>query len=128
MELFLKAFGKNTINMMQRALLRSVIMGALFIVAYLILNFLIESARSYGSDWPDRFPELLVILRAVAILTWFEKSIFWIRLAVEPKLDSQAIADATVPDPAAAASVYRTRVFMWAFRIVILMTLCGFWP
>jgi len=120
-------FNNKMWSMLKRAFLRSASLAILLIVASSILNIMVEYARYYGWDIPDRFPELLIIFRAVAILTWFELSVFWIRLATSPKIDNQCLADEAARDPMAAAVVYWAKLFSWAFRVTVLMQLCDFW-
>src|SRR5438093_187816 len=100
-----KLFNSPTWATLRRALFRSLVLGILLIAAGGILDLLVNLARDHGSDIPDRFPEILIIFRAVAILTWFEMSIFWVRLAISPKLDSQDIAMQASAEPMSAAVI-----------------------
>jgi hypothetical protein len=126
MHQFLKFFDTATWTMLKRAFLRSVFMVILLALAGGILQALVELARFGGSDLPGQFPELLIIFRAVAILAWFEMSVFWLRLATQPKVDLQYVAHKADGAPLGAALVYWANVFAWAFRVVILMQLCDF--
>jgi hypothetical protein len=125
--LFANLFSDKMGELIKRAFFRSAALALLLITASTILEFLIQMARYHGWDIPDRFPELLIIFRAVAILTWFEMSVFWIRLATSPKIDNQCLADEASRDPMAAAVVYWAKLFAWAFRVAVLMQLCDFW-
>lgn len=131
MELFFKGIAKffhtKTGKMLERAFLRSFCMAALLIIAGGLLEFFIELARFGGNDVAERFPEILIIFRAVSILAWFEMSIFWLRLATQPGIDLQFVAHKADGTAVGAALLYITIVVQWLVRMIVLMQLCGFW-
>jgi hypothetical protein len=113
-------------NLVQRALLRSLVLGLLLLTAGAALELLVWLSRSQGYDIAARYPELLVVFRAVAILVWFEMSVFWIRMATQPKVDGQEPATVAMTQPSSAATVYIVQTCAWAFRIYVLLRLCDF--
>lgn len=124
---------KLTVNMYKRIIIRSLVMILLLGMAAYCLDTFTEMSRRYGYDVAGRYPELLQIFRATAILAWFELSVFWIRLAVAPKSDEQAAAEDAIgnyEDPGynqmASAVIYVTYTIKWAFRLWILLTLCDY--
>jgi len=122
----LKSFNDKTWQVLQRAFLRSLVLGILLLTATGILDTLIDLARFHGSSVPDRYPEILIIFRAVAILTWLELSIFWIRMSTQPGVDIQSAAKKAMQDPIGAAHIYWASKFTWVVRMVILLQLCDF--
>lgn len=122
-EQFLKTpFG----HAISRALLRSVILAVLFVTAGAFLEGLIELARYQGSDIAARFPELLIIFRAVAILAWLEMSIMWLTIATSFKTNGDFIAEGDREKPIRSVGTEAIKVFKWALRLAVLLQLCGF--
>ncbi len=113
---------------------RSFCLLALTVLAGAAIEFLVQSARFGGTDLAAKFPEMLQILRALSILTWFEQGLLWIRMAVSPKIDIQELANkltGTATDNSMSTTggiivVYLTNNLMWLVRIVMLYLLCGF--
>ena len=124
-------------RMFVRTVIRSFWLIGMTVSAGLCLEMLVQAARFGGSDIVARFPELLVIFRAVTIMTWFEVSLLWIRLAVSPKIDFQELANKltdltgdAVNSPTGSRSgvmvVYLTNNLFYLLRFVALMKLCEF--
>ncbi len=121
-------------RMFVRTQYRSACLLGLTVAAAALTEFLVQSARFGGTDLAARFPEILAILRAVSILTWFEQSLLWIRLAVSPKIDIQDLAnklgggaaDSHLSTSAGVMVVYITNNLIWLVRILILIKLCDF--
>lgn len=125
--LLLKMFNSSKFAPFRRAFLRSAAMAALLIMASGLLELFIQLARFGGSDIAERFPEILIIFRAVAIMAWLEMSAFWLRMATQPKVDLQFLVHKADGTAMGAAVVYTVNALMWVFRICIFMQLCGFW-
>jgi hypothetical protein len=87
---------------------------------------LITLGRDRFTDFNERWPEVIVILRAAAIMTWAELSLLWIRTALQPKTDVQQAATKALETPMAAAIVYATHSVNWIVRMVIFLKLCSF--
>ena len=121
-------FGKAFV----RTQYRSFCLLALTVLAAGLMEFLVQSARFGGTDLAAKYPEMLQILRAVSILTWFEQAILWIRLLVTPKIDVQELANKLQDShngcggQAGTIVVYTTQNVFWVVRIVLLYLLCGF--
>lgn len=98
-----------------------------------IMEFFVQSARFGTWDLAAKYPEMLQILRAISILTWFDQAILWLRLIVSPKIDIQALANkltGTGPDDSMASSagimvVYITNNVAWLVRLIALYLLAG---
>ena len=122
------AFGKAFV----RTQYRSGMLLGMTILAGIAMEFLVQSARFGGTDLAAKFPELLQILRAVSILTWFEQAVLWTRLIVTPKIDVQALANKLQDSHNGCGGelgttvVYVTQNVAWLVRIVLLYLLCGF--
>ena len=65
------------------------------------------------------FPEVIKCMTAAAVLAWAEISIMWLRIAMSPKIDEQAVACdvGSSLHPVAGALVYATHAFKWAIRL-----------
>lgn len=113
---------------------RSACLLGLTIAAAAVMEFLVQSARFGGTDLAARFPEMIQILRALSILTWFEQGLLWIRLAVSPKIDFQDLANRMIGTGADSSmatcwgvmTVYVVNHLVWLARILILLHLCEF--
>lgn len=120
-------FGKAFV----RTQYRSFMLLLLSFTAAGIMEFMVQSARFGSLDLAARFPEMIQILRALSILTWFEQSLLWIRLVVTPKIDIQDLANKLQDSvngtggQAGTVVVYVTNNLMWLIRIILLYKLAG---
>lgn len=131
MEAFLKFKATKFGSMFVRTFMRSLWLVGMTLAAGLCLELLVQAARHGGTDLAAKYPELLTIFRAVSILTWFEVSLLWIRLAVSPKIDFQAIANKLMNTADSGSTqgimvVYIVNHLVWLVRVLILMRLCEF--
>lgn len=114
------------ISMTRRLVIRTVVLGFLTILGAMLLDVLVMVGREQYSDINDRFPELLVMLRAMTVMTWLEMALMWIRVAVSPRLDIQEAAKKALDEPMAAAVTFGIQTLMWALRLLLMVHLCGF--
>jgi hypothetical protein len=120
--MFIKA---TTKEMIKRLFVRSAVLLIMSFAGWFLMDLIVESARAHGNTFVTRFPEFLLILRALAILAWIDVSIMWIRLALQPLLDIQKLALMAIEqqDTKAAAVIYVTNQLMIALRIFIALKL-----
>lgn len=118
-------FDKAEITQFQRNFRRSVVLLVLTVAGFTATESLTLLGR-YGFDINERFPELMLFMRGAMLLTWLEVSLIWIRMAVSPKLDYQALANKAAETSQGAAIVHTNMNVVWALRIIVLMQLCGF--
>jgi hypothetical protein len=116
---------RSTWLLMRRMAVRSVVLAVLTVLGGMLLSHLVDSGRLDRFGIVHQFPELLTMLRASAIMTFIEMSIFWIRLAVTPQLDVQEYAKTAAKDPMAAAIIYVTNTLQWAARVGMFLFLMG---
>lgn len=107
--------------MIKRILLRPLILAVMTTAA---LGFM--QPITLGTGWP----EVMQCMKAAAILAWAEFSIMLIRLAVQPRLDSQNTAilghgSTDGINPIGAATVYAVHQFTWAVRLAAFIVLYG---
>lgn len=112
-------------GMVKRLVFRSVVFALLTIIGFAATELLVYLGKERISDINSRFPELLMIIRAAAIMTWVEISLFWIRIGLQPQIDVQASAKTAESQPMAAAIVYITHQLTWVIRMVLFLKLCG---
>ena len=96
--------------MIQRLFLRTIIFFALTILAFSLMRPITMQTG---------FPEVIKCMTAAAVLAWAEISIMWLRIAMSPKIDEQAVACdvGSSLHPVAGALVYATHAFKWAIRL-----------
>lgn len=120
-------FGKAFV----RTQYRSACLLGLTIAAATAMEFMVQSARFGVTDLAARFPEMIAILRALSIMTWYEQGLLWIRLAVSPKIDLNELCNKLTGDGAHSNTngiivVYVTNHLIWFVRLIVLYKLCGF--
>jgi hypothetical protein len=126
-EAFFKKFCSiHKTEIFKRTVLRSAWLISMTLMAGLCLELLVQASRFGGGDLANKFPELLVIFRAVSIMTWLEVSILWIRLAVSPKMDLQAMANRLMETDHGAKVVYLVNIGLYVLRFLALLVLCEF--
>jgi hypothetical protein len=120
---FIKRAGvQHTYEMYKRTIIRSLFLMAFTAASFFTLEYLVQEGR-YGNDINQRFPEFLIILRALAIYTWIEVSIFWIRITLESKTDVQKASNKAEESPIGAAIAYGIHTFKWLARMLIICKL-----
>lgn len=122
-----KFHNSTTYTMLKRAALRSIVLAILLLAAGWALETMVSMAHYGDSNLAQRFPEILIIFRATAILVWFNLSLFWIRLATQPSLGGQEAGRAAMDTPMSAAILFCAQTLKWMFEMALLMQLCGFW-
>jgi hypothetical protein len=126
MHFFQKFFATKFGSMFKRTAVRSFWLIGMTLMAGLCLELLVQAGRFGGSDIVGKFPELLIIFRAVSIMTWFEVSLLWIRLAVSPKIDFQAMVNDLKTHEHGTLVVYLVNIGLYVMRFWVLMKLCEF--
>ena len=114
---------QKTKDMTKRLFIRSVAFLIMTVAGLLFMNLMVEGARNYGFELPRQFPEVLMVMQALTMLTWIEVSLFWIRLALQPTTDVQVAANVACKDPMAAAVVYLTHGLQWLARLVVVLVM-----
>lgn len=113
---------QKTRDMTRRTLARSLMLLAFTVASFFALEYLVNQGQ-LGNNINQRFPEFLIILRALAIYTWIEVSMFWIRVTVESNTDVQAAIKTAETSPLAASIVYFVHALKWLARLLIVMKL-----
>lgn len=119
-------FSQSRLSMFRRMAVRTFILMALTVLAFLVMDTLVMLGHDRVSDINERWPELIQILRAAGIMTWAEMSLMWIRMALAPKTDVQKAATLAMQEPMPAAVVYAVHSLQWLARMVLFLHLCGF--
>lgn len=117
---------EKSMKITKRIFMRSSIFLFMTVVGFSLLELLIFLARTQGLDLANRFPETLMVLHGVSVMTWLEVVLFWIRIALQPQVDVQAYALRAMEDSKAAAFVYLVHQLSWLARLLILLKLCDF--
>lgn len=120
------AFGKKEISMWKRMWVRSAVLVVLTAISMGLMELLIWGGKSGWTDFNDRWPEVIVVLRAAFIMTWIEVSLLWIRTAIAPHVDMQAAARKAAELPMGAAIALVSHTAQWAFRFWVFLHLCEF--
>lgn len=111
--------------MIARLLRRTVWLALLTIIGFGVVECLVCLGQYHVSDINERFPEWLMGLRAAAILAWAEVTLLWIRVALQPRIDTQHSAHVAHEDPMAAAIAYAVHQSAWALRMVLFLKIGG---
>lgn len=120
---FIKRAGvQQTYEMYKRTIIRSLVLLAFTAASFFALEYLVQEGR-YGSDINQRFPEFLIVLRALAIYTWVEVSMFWVRITLEPNTDVQKASKVAEGEPMAAAVLSGVHAVKWLARLLIVLQL-----
>lgn len=116
---------KKTREMAKRLFMRSVILLALTIIGFAAMDIIVELERANDIHLVSRFPEIMLVLRALTMLTWIEISVQWIRLALAPKLDMQAFACMAYEnnDVRACVAVYAINSVVMLSRILFVLVM-----
>lgn len=98
----------------------------LTILGFVLLEMLVMFGGNNATEGLNaRWPELFVIIRAFAIMTWCEVIILWIRKMTQPKIDIQASISKADDSPIAAAILYGVHTVYWVVRVVVFFALTG---
>ncbi|MFZ3001588.1 MAG: hypothetical protein WA071_14775 [Undibacterium umbellatum] len=100
----------------KRLAARTAIFFALTVLAFMLMRPLTISTGH---------TDVLKCMNAAAVLAWAEISIMWIRIAMSPRLNEQAVAEDVqeLAHPFAMALVYCAHVARWAVRLGIFIYL-----
>lgn len=99
---------------------------ALTVLGFVLLELLVQFGGDNASNGINgRWPELYVIIRAFAIMTWCEVLILWIRKLTQPLIDIQASVKKADDDPMAAAVLYGIHTVYWIVRVFVFYALTG---
>lgn len=114
-----------SVELMKRMLARSVFLVLLTAIGFAALELLVASGGQDGIGIVERFPELLMMAKAAAVLTFAELIVFWARFATAHKLDVQDVGTLATASPTGAAIVYAVNSAHWLARILIVVYLMG---
>lgn len=115
------AFNK-TFEMYKRTLVRSLVLLAFTAASFFALEYLVQHGQ-LGGTLNHKFPEFLIVLRALALFTWIEVSMFWVRVTLESNTDVQKAACNAEKEPMAAAILSAVHAIKWLARLLIVMHL-----
>lgn len=113
------------ISMMNRLAIRTLIMAALTVFAFAMLEVAAYLVREQIIDHRFVPPELAMGLKAAAILAWAEISGMWFRIIMQPRADVQMAAEAALQNPMAAALLFWAHQFSWAIRTALFIAIYG---
>ena len=122
----MRIFNEKHKAMFKRLFMRSVVLLLLTISGFAFMEVLIDYAQNFDLDIQTQFPEIMIIVRAVTILTWTEMCLLWIRMAVQPDIDVQKAAREAETNPMASAMVFGVHQVTWLVRIILFLQLCEF--
>lgn len=105
---------------------RSLSLVSLTLLGFLLLELLVQFGGSYSSGINARYPELMPIIRAFAIMTWAEVGILWIRKLVQSQINIQDALRRSDDEPMSAAIAYGIHIAQWLARMVIFLKLAEF--
>jgi len=118
---------KKTKEMTKRLFLRSAVLLALTVIGFFAMHFMVEYARQNHGDFVSQFPEVMMVLGALTLLTWVEISVIWIRVTFQPKVDLQELACMAIMnnDTRAGIAVYAINTLTTLTRIVLVLLMSG---
>lgn len=111
--------------LLQRMFVRSLFLALLTVVGFGVLDYLVQLGIQDRFGLVQRYPEFLVMMKAAAVLTFVEMSVFWIRFGTSPRLDVQNVAEYARQSANGAAIVYAVNTATWLARVVIMLYLMG---
>ena len=117
---------QKTFSLIRRVAGRTIVLAVLTTMAFVSLDLLVYLGREGISDINSRFPELIAIVRAAAIMAWIEVSILLIRVSLAPRTDVQTAVKVAELEPMSAAIVYAVHTLAWAIRFAFFLKLCEF--
>jgi len=109
----------------KRLLGRSLLLTILTVIGFAVTEYLVQMNFFKQLQIVDRFPELLIMFRTAAIMTFIELTVLWIRMVVQPGTDVQQAARKAVTEQMPAAIVYFTHMLWWAMRVFVFLKLSG---
>ena len=112
----------KTFEMYKRAMVRSIVLLAFTAASFFSLEYLVQHGQ-LGGTLNHKFPEFLIVLRALAIFTWIEVSMFWIRITLESNTDVQKAAHVAEREAMSAAILSFVHAIKWLARILIVLHL-----
>lgn len=104
---------------------RSVFLFGLTVVGFALLEMMLQSGIEDRHGIIARYPEFMSMIRAAAIFTFVDMSVFWIRIATQPKMVEQDNVEAAQGSASGAAWIYGIDKLVWAFRVVVFIYLMG---
>jgi hypothetical protein len=116
---------KSSWDLMKRMAFRSIFLLALSAIGFWALEQMVQSGINDRYSLVQKFPEFLALMKAAACFTFIEMSLFWIRMATQPKNDVQEAVCEALKEPMAAAVVHFTNSLVWAIRIAVFLWLAG---
>lgn len=125
MELIQKflSMSQNSVQLAKRMLARSVFLFALTVAGFYGLDLIMDTGIGQRFGLADRFPEFISMMRAAAIFTFIEMSLFWIRFGTQPKIDVQETAVKACETATGAAVVHVSNTLLFLARLVVFLYL-----
>jgi hypothetical protein len=111
--------------MFKRLAQRTMLFAILTISAFAAMELAAYLARSEIISARFLPPELMLCLKAAAIVSWGEISSMWFRILMAPRSDVQKAAEVAETEPLSAAIVYVSYQFTWAVRLIAFIALYG---
>jgi hypothetical protein len=122
-------------SMLRRVGLRTLVLLVLTFLAFGIQEALVHYGPDETMGFHHRFPEVMMILRALGILAWAETAVVWLRLAIQPFVDVQKSLEflswakrEDSYDQKACVMLYAVHQLTWLARLVIFLMLCDVFP
>lgn len=117
---------KATISMLERLALRSAILLMISSLGFIFMEALVYMGQEQILSIQMRFPEIMLVVRALTLITWVEVCLLWIRVLLQPSVDVQRAALIAETSPIGAAIVYTVHQATWLVRVVVFLSLCEF--
>lgn len=83
---------KKTRELVQRLFVRSLVLLVLTVFGFAAMDIIVQLERANDIQLVSRFPEIMMVLGALTMLTWIEVSVQWVRIALAPRIDLQTFA------------------------------------
>lgn len=109
-----------------RVAARVLILLAISLFGLLSMEVLIDLNQKYGFDFISRFPETMIILKAVTVITIIEALLLLVRVIIQPLVDVQSAVTIAETQPWPAAFVFFTNQMTLIIRFVIVLKICEF--
>lgn len=109
-----------------RVAARVLILIAISLFGLFAMEVLIDINQKYGFDFISRFPETMIILKAVTVITIIEALLLLVRVIIQPLIDVQKAIVIAETEPWPAAFVFFTNKLDLLVRFIIVLKICEF--
>ena len=109
-----------------RVAARVLILIAISLFGLFAMEVLIDLNQKYGFDFISRFPETMIILKAVTVITIIEALFLLVRVIIHPLIDVLFLIVLAEPGSWPAAFVFFTNKLDLLVRFIIVLKICEF--